>query len=268
MTSPAAALIVAISGLSSTGKSTVAGYLPSILQPPSHAVTILHVDDFYKAQVDLPEREGLLDWDCADSLDWSRLEDAVRRWQAGKEVKEGKTNPQQNFTVGEEGGSPNDAVGITQAFLKTLRGEVAQAAISSAPAKEPRRILLLDGFLLFTPSAPSTFRSLLDLKILLRAPYVEAKQRREARSGYDTMEGWWEDPPGYFDKVVWPNYVAENGDFFVRGDVDGEIDVEVCEREKVKIKRGNHGGLGEVLKWVVDEVRGVTKEKVHPDFAM
>ncbi|KAL8634444.1 MAG: hypothetical protein Q9228_007961, partial [Teloschistes exilis] len=135
----------------------------------------------------------------------------------------------------------------------SLRGEVAQAAISSAPAKEPRRILLLDGFLLFTPSAPSTFRSLLDLKILLRAPYVEAKQRREVRSGYDTMEGWWQDPPGYFDKVVWPNYVAENGGFFVRGDVDGEVDGEVCKREKVKVKRGNHGGLGEVLKWVVEE---------------
>ncbi|KAI4203306.1 MAG: hypothetical protein LQ350_002003 [Teloschistes chrysophthalmus] len=263
-TSPALSLVVAISGLSSTGKSTVASYLPSIFQPPNFTVTILHVDDFYKAQVDLPKREGLLDWDCADSLDWPRLEDAVQRWKAGEEVNEGQTNPQPNFTVGgEEGGSGNPA-GITQDLLETLRGEVTQAVTTSVPAKEPQRILLLDGFLLFTPSAPSTFRSLLDLKILLRAPYAEAKRRRETRSGYDTMEGWWEDPPGYFDKVVWPNYVEENRGFFVRGDVDGEVDVEVCKREKVRIKKGDHGALGEVLKWVVAEVRGVAEKEAGP----
>ncbi|KAI4102437.1 MAG: hypothetical protein L6R37_004376 [Teloschistes peruensis] len=264
MTSPALSLIVAISGLSSTGKSTVASYLPSIFQPPNYTITILHVDDFYKAQVDLPKREGLLDWDCAASLDWPRLEDAVKRWKAGEEVKEGQTNPQPNFTVGGEGFRPDNPAGKTQALLETLRGEVTQAAVLSVSAKEPQRILLLDGFLLFTPSTPFAFRSLLDLKILLRAPYAVAKQRREARSGYDTMEGWWEDPPGYFDKVVWPNYVDENGGFFVRGDVDGEVDVEVCEREHVKIKKGDNGGLGEVLKWVVAELRGVAENETAP----
>ncbi|KAL9586837.1 MAG: hypothetical protein Q9212_000655 [Teloschistes hypoglaucus] len=263
-TSPALSLIVAISGLSSTGKSTVASYLPSIFQPPDYTITILHVDDFYKAQVDLPKREGLLDWDCADSLDWPRLEDAVKRWKAGEEVKEGQTNPQPNFTVGEEGSRPDNPADITHALLETLRGEVTQAAITSVPAEEPQHILLLDGFLLFTPSAPSTLRSLLDLKILLRAPYAEAKRRREARSGYDTMEGWWEDPPGYFDKVVWPNYVEENSGLFVRGDVDGDVDVEVCEREKVRIKKGDNGGLGEVLKWVVAEVRKVAEKETAP----
>ncbi|KAL8642992.1 MAG: hypothetical protein Q9228_000391 [Teloschistes exilis] len=264
MTSPALSLIVAISGLSSTGKSTVASYLPSIFQPPNYTITILHVDDFYKAQVDLPKREGLLDWDCAASLDWPRLEVAVKRWKAGEEVKEGQTNPQPKFTVGREGVRPDNPASITQALLETLRGEVTQAAVLSVPAIEPQRILLLDGFLLFTPSTPSTFRSLLDLKILLRAPYAVAKQRREARNGYDTMEGWWEDPPGYFDKVVWPNYVEENGGFFVRRDVDGEVDVEVCEREHVTIKKGDNGGLGEVLKWVVAELRGVAENETAP----
>ncbi|KAG1169336.1 hypothetical protein G6F70_006462 [Rhizopus microsporus] len=30
---------------------------------------------------------------------------------------------------------------------------------------------------------------------------------REQRQGYHTAEGYWIDPPGYFDKIVWPEYL-------------------------------------------------------------
>jgi nicotinamide/nicotinate riboside kinase len=39
-------------------------------------------------------------------------------------------------------------------------------------------------------------RSLFDTKLFLRTSYETAKKRREARSGYVTIEGFWEDPPG------------------------------------------------------------------------
>ncbi|KAL8694377.1 MAG: hypothetical protein Q9218_000942 [Villophora microphyllina] len=258
----ASPIIVAISGLSSTGKSTLAGFLPSIFQSPNYAITILHVDDFYKPQIDLPYREGLLDWDCAASLDWPKLEDAVRRWKDGEEVKEGKINPQPNFPGEKE--RRNDECGITQALVELLRDEVSGPTTAFLPKDDTQRILLLDGFLLFTPSTPASFRSLLNLKILLCAPYAEAKKRREARSGYDTMEGWWEDPPGYFDKVVWLNYVEENRGFFLAGDVDGEVNREVCESERVKVKRGKSGELEEVLRWVVGEVKRVVETRQLP----
>ncbi|KAL8710311.1 MAG: hypothetical protein Q9220_005081 [cf. Caloplaca sp. 1 TL-2023] len=261
-------IILALSGLSSTGKTTIASHLPSIFPPPQYTVTILHVDDFYKPQTELPHRAVLLDWDCVGSLDWPKLENAVRRWRDGGEgeVKEGSVNPQPEFGSSATADDDGDALpaeegghGITAALTAQLRDQVQAAAEEASGRRDHRRrrrrLLILDGFLLFTPSTPATFRSLLDLKMLLRAPYAAAKGRREARSGYDTMEGWWEDPPGYFDKVVWPNYVEENGCFFVGGDVEGRVDGGFCEREGVKVWQGKgEGGLGEVLRWVVREV--------------
>ncbi|KAL8762176.1 MAG: hypothetical protein Q9184_001773 [Pyrenodesmia sp. 2 TL-2023] len=252
MTSPPPPLTIALSGLSSTGKSTIASHLPSIFPPPHYALTLLHVDEFYKSQAELPFRDGLLDWDCTASLDWPRLEAAVRRWKDGEQVEEGKVNPQPTIAVGEGGG-------ITQALVEELRDEVGK--MSDDIKREEgttQRILLLDGFLLFAPSVPRSFVSLLDVKILLRAPYEEAKRRREARSGYSTMEGWWEDPPGYFDRVVWPNYVQENRGFFGEGDVEGAVDEGVCKREGVRVRMGREGKLKEVLRWLV----GVAREGV------
>ena len=164
-------------------------------------------------------------------------------------------NPQPEFSVSLS--KEKDIGRITQTLVEELRDEVSKI---EGPA---RRVLVLDGFLLFTPSVPPTFRSLLSLKLLLRAPYAEAKERREARSGYETMEGWWEDPPGYFDSVVWPNYVQENGGWFVDGHVEGEVDEEVCGSEGVKVQDMGLGkaGLGEVLRWVVREIGRVVGEK-------
>ncbi|KAL8720472.1 MAG: hypothetical protein Q9225_002660 [Loekoesia sp. 1 TL-2023] len=261
--SPSSPLIVAISGLSSTGKSTVASHLPLTFPPPFYSLTIIHVDDFYKPQAELPLREGLLDWDCAGSLDWPKLEAAVRRWRGGEHVEEGKVNPQPEIDNTGAAGESKEEGGITQALVEELRDEVEDTTRSPKLEKgreSPQRILILDGFLLFTPSVPSTFRSLLDLKILLRAPYAEAKKRREARSGYTTMEGWWEDPPGYFDKVVWPNYVEENREFFVDGDVEGSVEETLCGRERVRVCKGEEGGLAEVLRWTIGEVRRVLEK--------
>lgn len=158
-------------------------------------------------------------------------------------------NPQPNIAIGEGGG-------ITQALVEEQQDEVEKmSADVEREEGTTRHILLLDGFLLFTPSVPRSFVSLLDVKILLRAPYEEAKKRREARSGYSTMEGWWEDPPGYFDRVVWPNYVQENRVFFVEGDVEGAADEGVCKREGVRVRMGREGELGEMLRWVVGVVR-------------
>ncbi|KAL8915104.1 MAG: hypothetical protein Q9171_000407 [Xanthocarpia ochracea] len=247
-------LVVALGGLSSTGKSTIASHLPSIFPPPFYVLTILHVDDFYKPQVDLPYRDGLLDWDCAQSLDWPRLEDAVRKWKNDVKTKEGNINPQPQFQDAavagkDKGKTPENS--ITEALVDQLRGEVP----TPGPEGGLQPILILDGFLLFTPSVPATFRSLLDLKFLLRAPYAVAKGRRESRRGYVTMEGWWEDPPGYFDKVVWPNYVEENKGFFAGGDVEGKVDHEACEKEGVDVWTRETDGLAEIMRWVFREVK-------------
>ena len=62
------------------------------------------------------------------------------------------------------------------------------------------RICIVDGFLLFSEDM-SGVRELFDAKMLLRADFATVKRRREARKGYVTLEGFWEDPKGYVDEV-------------------------------------------------------------------
>ncbi|CAG8480897.1 7679_t:CDS:2 [Diversispora eburnea] len=42
------------------------------------------------------------------------------------------------------------------------------------------------------------------------------KKRREERKGYVTREGYWIDPPNYFDDVVWPEYVKYNNNHLLK----------------------------------------------------
>ena len=86
--------------------------------------------------------------------------------------------------------------------------------------KARHRLLILDGILLHTP-AFAALQPLFDIKILLRASFAEAQRRREARGGYVTLEGFWEDPPGYFEEVVWRSYQEGHAGFFRDGDVEG-----------------------------------------------
>lgn len=96
----------------------------------------------------------------------------------------------------------------------------------------------------------------LDLKIFLRASYERAKARREARDGYVTLEGFWADPPGYVDKVVWPNYVKEHAWMFEGGDVEGKFKPEELEAHKIKVPAGEplDGEMTETLEWLVDVI--------------
>lgn len=118
-----------------------------------------------------------------------------------------------------------------------------------------RKLLIVEGFLLFpSPPLPPALPSLFDVKILLRVNKNVAKERREARTGYVTLDGFWSDPPGYFDDVVWPNYVESHEKYFLKGNVEGEVD-------EVKCKGGVHigpreGRVVEVLEWVVNVIRG------------
>jgi nicotinamide/nicotinate riboside kinase len=92
-------------------------------------------------------------------------------------------------------------------------------------------LCLVDGFLLYVD--PSVVKEL-DLRLLVRAPYDKLKARREARSGYVTIDGlahcdtelisgFWEDPPGYFDKIVWKWYVKDHQHLFENNHIDGPL---------------------------------------------
>lgn len=99
---------------------------------------------------------------------------------------------------------------------------------------------------------------------------ARATARREARDGYVTLEGFWADPPGYVDKVVWPNYAASHAWLFEDGDVEKRLRADVLrEKDILALPRvvgggaqsgdgGEDGGEGldvdmqVVFEWAVD----------------
>ena len=124
-------------------------------------------------------------------------------------------------------------------------------------------ICILEGFLLYSDpsqsSLPRNIADLLDLKLFVRSDYARTKRRREARKGYVTLEGFWEDPEGYVDEVVWPNYVAEHKWMFKDGDVDnGELEGRVQE-ERILVGPGKgERGISELLTWFVETIERET----------
>jgi nicotinamide/nicotinate riboside kinase len=104
----------------------------------------------------------------------------------------------------------------------------------------------------------------LDIKLFLRTTYAKAKARREARDGYVTLEGFWADPPGYVDKIVWPNYVEEHAWMFQGGDVEGEFKMDVLEKEGIKVqdKVGVDGDIEKTFEWTVDTILDELKRQI------
>jgi nicotinamide/nicotinate riboside kinase len=93
----------------------------------------------------------------------------------------------------------------------------------------------------------------MDIKLFLRVSYAKAKARREARSGYVTLEGFWEDPPGYVDKIVWPNYVEDHKWMFESDDVEGNFKDGVLKETGIRCQEGKLDvDMETTLTWAVE----------------
>lgn len=221
-------LLVALSGPSCSGKTTLARLLRDALSP--HAF-IIHEDDFYVTDSQIPIKKvsdgrELQDWDCFESIDFKAMKEMVAHVKEHGVVKEGFESIQDGNAVGEVQVDGN-VIANWKAKFKALCDE--------KPGKE-LRICIVDGFLLFS-DAMKEVRELFDIRLLLRADYETVKSRREARSGYVTLEGFWEDPEGYVDEIVWPNYVADHAFLFQGDDVEGEPDLAVISRLSIDVAR-------------------------------
>ena len=241
------ATILGLSGCSSSGKTTLSRLLRSVFP---HAF-ILHEDDFYKPEESLPFRDGLRDWDCAASIDMDGLQAALQY------VHENGTLPP--WLHSKEDQNEAGPSGVDPALVERLSTEVRQWASQDAGKRAfgvEKPLAILDGFLLFGESVKAGVRTSIDIKILLRANYAKAKERREGRGGYVTLEGFWKDPPGYVDRVVWPNYVEEHGFLFEGGDVEGTVNEKVASELGLYVCPG-HGEwrMEKVLEWAVETVK-------------
>ncbi len=102
----------------------------------------------------------------------------------------------------------------------------------------------------------------IDIKLFLRVGYEKAKARREARTGYATIEGWWADPPGYVDKIVWPNYVEDHAWMFEDGNVEGKFKEDVLKETGIhaQSQQGPDVDMETTLVWTVDVIMKALEE--------
>lgn len=258
MTKPSP-LLIALSGPTSSGKTSIATALSSIFSDS----LVIHEDDFYKPDSQIPLNKGLQDWDCAEALDLQRFAKVLQRLERGQldGGLEGLVT-QGNY----EADGVHGVQAIGEGLLDQLRKEVEAWPF----ALKRRKIVIVDGFLLFGKSvrgqlvpphsdASSTLKPRQDIfhiRILLRASYQDAKSRRQARNGYVTLEGFWQDPPAYFDDIVWPNFVEEHSHLFDHGDVErGARRVSDADEKIFLGPVKPEGGLETVLRWVVETLR-------------
>ncbi|KAI9874083.1 MAG: ribosylnicotinamide kinase [Pleopsidium flavum] len=240
------ATVIGISGCSSSGKTTLSRLLRDIFP---HTF-ILHEDDFYKPEEELPIKHDLRDWDCVEALDIPALLRALDYIHTHGTLPPDLESKEDKNEIGDSG--------VSASIIERLRQEVAHWAAhgnGKGLISDTKPLALLDGFLLYGNNVQEV-REKLDIKLLLRVGYAKAKKRREARSGYVTLEGFWEDPPGYVDKIVWPNYVEDHAFLFERGDVEGAVDEGVLRGLGVRAVPGLDVGMGEAVEWAVGVIEG------------
>ncbi|KAI1471375.1 P-loop containing nucleoside triphosphate hydrolase protein [Daldinia caldariorum] len=244
------AFVVGISGASSSGKTTLARLLRDVFPD----TFVLHEDDFYRNETELPYKEGLLDWDCAQAINIPDMKRALEHIRAHGTFPPFVDSKEDQNSVGE---CPVPNAAIIRARAKVSQwlqpGQPGHAVLGAASGL---RVCLLDGFLLYAPDLEAGgIPGLLDARLFLLVSRASATRRRERRDGYVTLEGFWADPPGYVEKVVWPNYAESHAGLFVDGDVDGGRLDEHALREKGILAQTDKGldvDMEVTFNWAVD----------------
>lgn len=213
-------MIIGISGPSCSGKTTVARVLCQILaSKTTKTVQILHQDDFYKPEADIPvkiTRAGkVVNWDCPEALEFDKFVHTLNTYR-------------------QHGAFPKDIREDLDKRAKEDKNDSGNSGVSDSVIKNAlsrvksfdKDILIVDGFMMYHSKK---VLDLLDVAILFRGSHDALKHRRESRSGYVTLEGFWKDPEYYFDDVVWPEFVSTHKQLFKDENVEGHIkDHQVC----------------------------------------
>lgn len=216
----------------------------------------------------LPTKHDLLDWDCAESLNIPDMAKSLTHIQkTGKfpvttTPSSGQRNQLTSYQPDLDSKEDQNTVGdvpVSSQTIEDLKAKVKTWTSTGNPgygilsnSAHSLRLCIFDGFLLYSKSMESVQHSI-DVKLFLRVSYAKAKARREARSGYVTLEGFWEDPPGYVDKIVWPNYVEDHKWMFENEDVEGNFKAGVLKETGIKCQKdGVDVDMETTLKWAVE----------------
>ncbi|KAI8300256.1 Nicotinamide riboside kinase [Colletotrichum sp. SAR11_240] len=239
-------VVIGLSGCSSSGKTTLARLLRDIF--PN--TFILHEDDFYKPESELPTKNGLLDWDCPEAISVPDMNKALTH------IREYGTFPP--FVNSKEDQNSVGKCPVSDEKIAAMKARVSRWLEPDQPGhaiftEGKLRVCLFDGFLLYCKEMETTM-SLIDIKLFLLVSRAKAQQRREARDGYVTLEGFWKDPPGYVDKIVWPNYVEAHQWLFEEGNVEGRLNEKVLQEKDIKAQlgKGLDINMETTLEWTIE----------------
>ncbi|KAF3208584.1 ribosylnicotinamide kinase [Orbilia oligospora] len=257
---------------SSSGKTSISRLLrdaftsKSLTESPPSCM-ILHADDFYIPDSDLPVVElggtgqKVQDWDCPEALNFPEFISSLRY------AKEFGRLPESHKSY-----EVTHAVGVDESILKLVKdddnggGDGGKEKILELERKvvgwlksvekglgrRVERVVIVDGFLIFGSGVPEELKEEFDIKLMIRTPYEKAKQRREDRAGYTTMEGFWHDPPGYFELLVWPAYVKQHSYLFRDGDMNTGILTEGALNSGLRTPAATDLTLMQTLEWAVE----------------
>ncbi|KAL2759555.1 hypothetical protein ACRALDRAFT_206328 [Sodiomyces alcalophilus JCM 7366] len=257
-------VVVGLSGCSSSGKTTLARLLRDIF--PN--TFILHEDDFYKAETELPIKNGLRDWDCLEAISIPDMEKALTYIRSTGTFPVCSAAP---FVDSKEDHNTIGQCPVSDAKIEAMKSKVTAWMQPGRPghhlfSTRNLKLCLFDGFLLYAREMESTMR-LMDIKLLLRASYAKAKQRREARDGYVTLEGFWKDPPGYVDAIVWPNYIETHAWLFEEGDVEGRFNEAVLSEKGIHAQtdKGPDVDMETSLEWAVESIMVELEKRMTTD---
>ncbi|EWC48703.1 hypothetical protein DRE_00008 [Drechslerella stenobrocha 248] len=279
MAVPTPSVCIAISGPSSSGKTSLARLLRSAFTSTAAtdgrrkpiSCTILHGDDFYIPDSQLPLVElgstgqTAQDWDCPEALDFTRFLASVQHAKAHGQLPNDHVSYEVTHAVGVEeniarflegGGDGGNSDGNSNSVKDTVADLERRAAAWLQRVEERRggqleNVVIVDGFLLFGSGVPEALKDEFDIKLMIRTPYAKAKKRREDREGYTTVEGFWHDPPGYFELLVWPAYVKQHSYLYQNGDMDAGVLTHAALENGIRTPQVTDQTLIETLEWAV-----------------
>ncbi|KAI3405976.2 NRK1 [Candida oxycetoniae] len=203
-------VLVAFGGPSSSGKTTVAKTLSKLIPK----TTLVHLDDFYLTDSKIPvdPTTGYQNWDCADAIDFPKFVDYLKSVRSGHVSAPIESIQSDDIDLSM---SPHEIESLVQT-IEENKQKISQ-----------HHLVFVDGFMLFhDPQCIELF----DIRLFFHASFNTLKKRRESRSGYNTAEGFWVDPPNYFEKIVWPAFKQSHKYLFKSEDVEGELKPELAEK--------------------------------------
>ncbi|RMZ77485.1 hypothetical protein DV738_g4344, partial [Chaetothyriales sp. CBS 135597] len=191
--SPTRTLLVGLSGPSCSGKTTLARFLRTVFTIPAASAAstknrsisafILHIDDFYKTDKD---------------LDIPLLARALNHVKATGQLPADLFSKEDQNTVGPTPDVPESLLASLREEIQSwlLRGDDDSTNNNNTTTAAAANLYALS--------------KLLDLKLWVSCSRRQMLDRRAQRKGYVTLEAFWEDPPGYAEDLVWPEFLREH----------------------------------------------------------